>query len=648
MNFQLSDFFIINKIGEGAHGKIYQAQHLPTKQIVSLKEIDLINPIDEETQKKRKRQSKELDREITIMKDIYEMQDFHPNIMSYYGGFQLGDKVYLVLEYIKGENLLNFARRYKTLNQKIDENLIIIILKGIINGLIYLFEKKILHRDITLDNIMIEDNQAIYNVKITDFGISAYYKNYDQQNNQNQVNNNSNNGAIATVIARREYISPELFSALNLKQEKTKYNFKVDIYSLGVTMFYLMTFQFPYEIIEEKGKKERIRTNAFIDPNKYNQQLINIIMSMLEENAYKRPSCYDIFKELSDLIGNNNMKINYQIKMNDINLKANYIIKKSVFFSAIYSLYNISAIKSHFESKTVIDAVENFKQKSPELAIVIESFIEVIKELKNKEVKSKMEGIIDFLEKSSKKIIIFKEYNKITPQLVIENLFDYFYCNISNIFKFYNNNMAFKIAENIKKNKDISPIIKQKVDEFKNNYSNIFADIFYFITLTKKMCPECNFLIEEEANIEYEIELEVPGNIKQLIEDFEIERYYSNLGKNGKVCKKCGIMPINLTLKKSIFSAPNVLIFHLLNDNIEIDENIEINESINPNKLIGYTLSSVIVKEYFNNNYKYNVAIFQNNIDSWIYYFDEDSTVLSFKELLAKGTICTAFYQKDE
>ena len=640
MQFQLSDFYKEKVIGEGQYGKIYNAKYLKYNQIVALKEIKDNEDVDPQVQRNY------LKREIDIMDDILRTQDYHPNIMKYYGNFEENNKAYLVLEYVEGENLLEFSKRYSTNNTFLSQNLIIIILKGIINGLIYLCGKNILHRDITLNNIMIDNK---YNIKITDFGISANYKMNNLQNDknsQNQVNNKSDN---YTVIGKAKYFSPEIFEAYSEDIGRTKYDFKADIYSLGVTMFYLMTFQFPYEIKEENDKKERIRTNVFIDQNIYSQQLINIIMSMLEENQYIRPSCYDIYNELSNLIGQNIMKVNYQINNDeDINLKANYIIKKSVFFSALYSLYKISAIKSYFENSIIEKVVEKFKQKSPESVIVVESFIQAIKKLKKIEVKFKMEGIIDFIENSSQKIILFKEFNKITPQLVIENLFDYFYYNLKDMF-IYNNKIAFNIFEKIEKDENINPIIKQKVNEFKNNYSNIFADIFYFITLTKKNCPECHYLIEEEADIEYQIEIPAPRHIKQFFEDLEIERNYSNLGKKSKICEKCKIMPTNLITKRALFTAPEVLILHFENENFdEIDQNIEIKESLNPNKKIKYKLSSVIMKEVFNNNYRYNVSIYQNGIDSFIYFTDDDSFVISFKELLVKGIICTAFYQKDE
>ena len=59
----------------------------------------------------------------------------------------------------------------------IDQNFILKIFKQTLNGLNYLFSKKIMHRDIKLDNILLDEN---YNAKLSDFGISAVY---DDSNN---------------------------------------------------------------------------------------------------------------------------------------------------------------------------------------------------------------------------------------------------------------------------------------------------------------------------------------------------------------------------------------------------------------------------------------------------------------------------------
>jgi serine/threonine protein kinase len=82
------------------------------------------------------------------------------------------------------------------MGQYLNQNLIIIILKGIINGLNYLHKRNVIYRDITPDNIMIDKNN---NIKITDFGISTYY----QMNNSQNIYNNSINNPYLTIIAKK-------------------------------------------------------------------------------------------------------------------------------------------------------------------------------------------------------------------------------------------------------------------------------------------------------------------------------------------------------------------------------------------------------------------------------------------------------------
>jgi hypothetical protein len=428
-----------------------------------------------------------------------------------------------------------------------------------------------------------------------------------------------------------------MYQAFKNNELKANYDFKTDIFSLGITMFYLMTSEFPY-IYDEK----MIKVDTFINPNKYNQQLINIVMSMLEENPNNRPSVQDIYNDLGDLIGYNNMDIHHIIKMNDINLENNYIIKRSAFFSIIYCLYNIPEIKSYVEKY-----IKMIKEEPKESTIVIRNFIEIINDFKNRN--NRVHSITKFIENISKKILIFKEYNKLTPQSIIEILFEYFFHTINKLFV-YNNTSAFKILEMIhNKNFQIdSPIILKKIEEFKDNYTNIFADIFYFLILERVKCPKCDNIIEEKIDFEYEIEINEPTSyIDQL---FNQINKITNLGKKSKICNKCFEIPLNLIITKTLINGPKILIIHSEN-NLDIEENIEIKEYISPNKQIKYQLISVIVKEYINNSdIKYCVSSKNKSSGLWIYFPDEEGNpeALSFEDLLKKGSICTAFYQLNE
>ena len=116
------------------------------------------------------------------------------------------------------------------------------IFLGTENGLKYLHNKGIIHRDIAPDNIMIDKNN---NVKITDFGLAAYYvKNESIPNNLVYS---------CSVVGRRFFVGSELFKRMCSGDKSITYDIKNDIFALGVTMYNLMTFGYPFCI------KERIK-----------------------------------------------------------------------------------------------------------------------------------------------------------------------------------------------------------------------------------------------------------------------------------------------------------------------------------------------------------------------------------------------------
>ena len=616
----LSNFCILGNIGEGDHGKIFKAKYLINNQIFAIKEIEINN----------KKEMDNLNREICIMNSMTNIN--HPNIMKYFSFFQEKGKVYIVLELINGQNLNKLVEKHQKMNENISQNLIILILKGAINGLCYLHSKKIIHRDISPDNIMIDENN---NIKITDFGLSTIYQMH------NPGNNNEYEG---TVVGKTNFVSNEIFEAFSLGHIHTKYDFKTDIYSLGLTMFYLMTFKLPFDINMVNRTKKRNNNN--INQNLYSKELINIVMNMMEENQYKRPSSQQVYNELCNIIGENNMDIYHSIKKIDFNLDNNYIIKRSSFFSTIYSLYSIPPIKSYFEKNNYVNKVDNYlkakKLKSEEPFIVLKKFLETLKDLKDR--KNRLNNITTFIENISDKITIFRDYNKITPKLIIDSLLHYLFFNINEIFP-YNNNIAFNIYKKIKDNINISSVVKKKNQEL-IKYANIFADMFYFLKIKKIICPKCSNVVEEKVDIVNHIEFFESGVLKQLFSEYNSQKYYSNLDKN-ILCNKCFIMPLNFNEINNIFFLPNILIIHFEND-IQIDEYLELKEEISENEKIKYILNSVIVEEAMNNDYfRYNVSVKNKNNDFWIYINDNNYAALTFNELITKGKICTAFYIKE-
>jgi protein-serine/threonine kinase len=89
----------------------------------------------------------------------------HESVVKLYETFETGRHIMLVMELGAGGDLLNFVRKRK----KLDEETARVLFKQVIEGLGYIHSKGVLHRDIKLDNILLDGKG---NVKIADFGVS--------------------------------------------------------------------------------------------------------------------------------------------------------------------------------------------------------------------------------------------------------------------------------------------------------------------------------------------------------------------------------------------------------------------------------------------------------------------------------------------
>ena len=611
-NPRLADFNFdpqTDKLGNGKFGYVYKVTYLKDNQIYALKIVKEAEN-DEE-------QMTNINREYHIMTNIN-----HPNIEKCYGIFKEFYPIenqncyFFILEFINGENLTQFLKRYKSLKQNIDQKLIIIILKGILNGLDYLHNQKILHRDISTDNIMIENERN--NIKITDFGISAYYKQYYFQ--QNPMYSKQ------SIVGRPDYASPEIFNAYQ-NQVKPVYDFKTDIYSLGITMFKLMTFCYPTCI---KNRNLNLEFRDKIDSNKYDQSLINVIMNMLQDDQNKRPTCQDIYNSLEFV----STQINNKSNKKTIN---NIIGNESCFTCIMKCLSHINQI---YDYLVINKRNRNNKKLNDENFIVIKNFIEILEKIK--EMNSLNNGFIhNFINNISEKIKIFKDDDNLKPKTILQSLFNYFLFNLPKIY-IYNNTKGYDLFENRNQNNPEFFYINQKIEEYKEQYKNIFVTTFYFLVLKTYRCPICYSAIKYDLDIEFDIEFSSKGTIKELLKDYCDKKEIPNTGKKNLICNNCNIMPKQLFQIKQIYNAPEILIFHF-DYFVILDEYLEINENNGTENEKLYSLKAIIFNNQISNNkIKYEIAIKIN--ENWFYYSNDGSKILSFNDIIKIGNISMVFY----
>ena len=307
IGIKLSDFEEIKDgtkkytlIGTGNFGYVEKMKSKKDNKIYAIKKIDKNSP---------QFNRKDFDRETEIMFHLKQ-----ENIIKLYGYFEdkenlnkfkeifndkknkdelnkLKDNIEvfcLVLEYAKNGSLRNFIKnKVKNRNKNsvpIEETEIIKIFKQLLSGLKHLHNKGVMHRDITPDNILLDEKN---NVKISDFGISAIHRDSKTQNKKISEQLFSTK----TIVGRISFASPQV-------QSGEEYDYSCDIYSLGLTMLYMMSYENPISV---KKNAEGVKTRKLNVKNmhaKYDPYLQKLVLRMIKDDPKLRPTSSDAYDEL--------------------------------------------------------------------------------------------------------------------------------------------------------------------------------------------------------------------------------------------------------------------------------------------------------------------------------------------------------------
>lgn len=144
-------------LGRGAFGKVSLGMHKLTRKLIAIKSINK-EYLSEEKQKNK------VMHEVSIL-----LKMRHQSVVKLFETFETSRHILLVMELCAGGDLLNYVRKRK----KLSEDCAKVLFKQIIEGLGYIHSKGILHRDIKLDNILLDGKGQ---VKIADFGVSKIVK----------------------------------------------------------------------------------------------------------------------------------------------------------------------------------------------------------------------------------------------------------------------------------------------------------------------------------------------------------------------------------------------------------------------------------------------------------------------------------------
>ena len=217
--------------------------------------VETINETGKEIFNKNK---EKIIREARILAEIH-----HPNVVNVLEVFKQNNTVYIVMEFISGRSLKHEVEK----NGVFTEEKLKKIIYTVGQALDYIHGKNILHLDIKPSNILMDNNN---NPRLIDFGIS---KKYDLSNDQET--------STALLAASKGYASIEQYDSEGIQM----FSPCPDIYSLGATMYYLITGQVPTESIlrSTKGLQNPRELNPSISEN-----LENVILKAMAPNAPDR------------------------------------------------------------------------------------------------------------------------------------------------------------------------------------------------------------------------------------------------------------------------------------------------------------------------------------------------------------------------
>ncbi|GAB1298596.1 Serine/threonine-protein kinase Nek10 [Apodemus speciosus] len=254
----IGDYAVLDHLGSGAFGCVYKVRKRSGQNLLAMKEVNLHNPAFGKDKKDRDSSVKNIVSELTIIKE----QLYHPNVVRYYKTFLENDRLYIVMELIEGAPLGEHFSSLKEKHHHFSEERLWKIFIQLCLALRYLHkEKRIVHRDLTPNNIMLGDKDK---VTVTDFGLAK------QKQESSKLTS-----VVGTII----YSCPEV-----LKSEP--YGEKADVWAAGCIL-YQMIVEAVYEPVPE---------------GIYSEKVTDTIRRCLTPDAEARPDIVEVSSMISDVM----------------------------------------------------------------------------------------------------------------------------------------------------------------------------------------------------------------------------------------------------------------------------------------------------------------------------------------------------------
>jgi polo-like kinase 1 len=245
-------------LGKGGFARCYELTEMNSKEIFAGKIVSkqlLTKP----------HQKEKMTQEIAIHRAVHQQ-----HIVEFYSFFEDDQNVYIILELCRRRSLMEMHKRRKAITEPETRY----FMRQIVLACQYLHDNKIIHRDLKLGNLFLNDDMEL---KIGDFGLATRV---DFEGERKK-----------TLCGTPNYIAPEVLN-------KKGHSYEVDVWSLGCILYTLLIGKPPFETSCLKDTYAKIKKNEFtIPPNKISSQAKNLIHALLQPDPNSRPTMQEILND---------------------------------------------------------------------------------------------------------------------------------------------------------------------------------------------------------------------------------------------------------------------------------------------------------------------------------------------------------------
>ena len=271
----VEDYTLEKIIGKGSFGQVYLTSKTGTNKLFATKKMP-------KTMVLQPKVKKYFNNEIHILENID-----HPYIIKLYEIKQTINNYFLIFDFCNGGDLNHCLEKYKKKNKKpFTQEIVQHLMNQIVNGLQYLHNSKILHRDIKSDNILVhfkskEDLQNLNllnaDIKIIDFGFARYLE---------------DDSLAQSVLGSPLYMAPQILRKLKKLDNNNSFGYdqKADIWSLGTVCYEMLIGTPPFYAENYDDLLKGIQKGNYSIPNnlKLSKEAVSFLNGMIQYNPQSR------------------------------------------------------------------------------------------------------------------------------------------------------------------------------------------------------------------------------------------------------------------------------------------------------------------------------------------------------------------------